>query len=115
MGRGTYEVGLPFEIVSPYQHLKQYVFSTTLEGPPSSEVELVSEYTVARVRELKAGDGMDIWLCGGGVLAGALYGEIDALILKRHPILIGTGLPLVVGDFAPRVFDLTTNTPQTAA
>ena len=43
----------------------------------------------------------------GGALAGALYGEIDALILKRHPILIGAGLPLVVGDFAPRVFDLT--------
>lgn len=46
-------------------------------------------------------------LCEGGTLAGALYGEIDALILKRHPILIGAGLPLVVGDFSPRLFDLT--------
>jgi hypothetical protein len=50
---------------------------------------------------------MDIWLCGGGILVGVLYGGIDALILKRHPILIGAGLPLVVGDFSPRVFDFT--------
>lgn len=59
------------------------------------------------MRELKAEDGMDIWLCGGGTLACALSGEIEALIMKRHPILIGAGLPLVVGDFSPRVFDLT--------
>ena len=87
--------------------LREYVFSTTLGELPGPDVELVAGDPVAKVRELKAEDGMDIWLCGGGALAGALYGEIDALILKRHPILIGDGLPLVVGDFAPRVFDLT--------
>lgn len=107
MGRKTYEVGLPHGIVSPYRQLRQYVFSTTLDGLPGPDIELVGGDPVEKVRELKAEDGMDIWLCGGGTLAGALYHEIDALILKRHPILIGAGLPLVVGDFSPRVFDLT--------
>jgi dihydrofolate reductase len=106
MGRKTYEVGLPHGIVSPYRQLRQFVISTTLDGLPGPDVELVTGDPVAKVRELKAEDGMDIWLCGGGVLAGALYDEIDALILKRHPILIGDGLPLVVGDFSPRVFGL---------
>ena len=107
MGRKTYEVGLPHGIVSPYRQLTQYVFSATLDELPGPDVELVAGDPVAKVRELKAEDGMDIWLCGGGTLAGALYEEIDALILKRHPILIGAGLPLVVGDFSPRAFDLT--------
>lgn len=107
MGRKTYEVGLPHGIVSPYRQLEQYVFSTTLEELPGPDVELVAGDPVTKIRELKAENGMDIWLCGGGRLAGTLYCEIDALVLKRHPILIGSGLPLVVGDFAPRVFDLT--------
>lgn len=104
MGRGTYEVGLPYGVVSPYRQLEQCVFSTTLGGLAASDVELVGGDPVAKVRELKAEDGMDIWLCGGGVLAGTLYDEIDALVLKRHPVLIGAGIPLVVGRFAPRLF-----------
>ena len=107
MGRKTYEVGLPHGIVSPYRQLDQYVFSATLDGLPGPDVELVSGDPVAKVRELKAEDGMDVWLCGGGTLAGVLYEEIDALILKRHPVLVGAGLPLVAGDFSPRLFDLT--------
>ena len=107
MGRRTYEVGLPHGLVNPYQQLKQYVFSSTLEELADSDVELVKGDPVAKVRELKTGDGLGIWLCGGGVLAGALYDEIDVLVLKRHPILIGAGIPLVVSDFAPRLFELT--------
>jgi dihydrofolate reductase len=107
MGRITYEVGLPHGIVSPYRQLRQYVFSTTLDELPGPDIELVAGDPVAKVRELKTGDRMDIWLCGGALLAGVLYDEIDALILKRHPILIGAGIPLVVGGYAPRIFGLT--------
>jgi dihydrofolate reductase len=104
MGRNTYEVGLPHGIVSPYRQLRQFDFSTTLDELPGPDIELVAGNPVAKVRELKAQDGMDI---GGGTLAGALYEEIDALILKRHPIVVGAGVPLVVGEFAPRIFGLT--------
>ncbi|WP_455353343.1 dihydrofolate reductase family protein [Streptomyces sp. SYSU K217416] len=68
---------------------------------------------VALVRELKKQDGMGIWLCGGGKLAAALRDEIDELIIKRHPTVIGSGVPLFDGPFtltnftpaATRTFD----------
>lgn len=107
MGRGTYEAGLPHGVTSPYRQLAQYVFSKSLRQLPSPDPTLVGGDPVATVRALKAEPGLDIWLCGGGVLAGTLYHQIDTLVIKRHPILIGAGRPLVAGRFAPRCFDLT--------
>src|SRR3712207_7214590 len=51
VGRKTYEVGLPQGIVSPYRQLRQYVFSTTLDGLPGPDVELVAGDPVARSEE----------------------------------------------------------------
>lgn len=101
MGRRTYEVGLKLGITSPYRHLEQYVVSRSLGQLPSDEPHLVTADPVKVVRELKARGGKDIWLCGGGVLAGALIGEIDELVLKRQPVLFGAGVPLVAGGFSP--------------
>ncbi|MEJ2854642.1 MULTISPECIES: dihydrofolate reductase family protein [unclassified Saccharothrix] len=96
MGRATYEVpgGLP----SPYAHLRQYVVSSTLTGTPS-DVTVISDDVVTAVRELKAESGLDIWLCGGGKLAATLASEIDKLVLKVHPIVLGRGVPLFDGEF----------------
>lgn len=43
---------------------------------------------------MKQQPGRDIWLCGGGSLASLLFQAIDELILKVHPILLGSGIPL---------------------
>ena len=42
-------------------------------------------------------------MIGGGALAGALYPEIDQLIIKLAPLTIGAGIPLFGRDavFAP--------------
>ncbi|PRY43682.1 dihydrofolate reductase family protein [Umezawaea tangerina] len=109
MGRATYEV--PGGGPSPYPHLRQYVVSTTATGTPA-EVEVISGDVLGKVRELKAEDGLGIWLCGGGKLAAALLPEIDRLVLKVNPIVLGRGIPLFDGEFpahrftpeAPRVF-----------
>ena len=40
---------------------------------------------------------MDIWLCGGGDLATTLFPEINEIILKVNPMLLGSGIPLFSG------------------
>jgi dihydrofolate reductase len=77
--------------------VKQYLFSRTLDCSPDKAVTLVQSDALEHVRELKRADGEAIWLCGGSVLAGALYaaGLIDQLILKVNPIVLGTGIPLL--------------------
>ncbi len=94
MGRDTYDVGVSAGITSPYSHLKQYVVSTTMEACPDSAVQLISDNPAGAVRRLKQQDGLDIWLCGGGGLAAALLEEIDELILKINPVVLGSGIPL---------------------
>jgi dihydrofolate reductase len=105
MGRATYEVGLTEGVTSPYPVLRQIVFSRTL--PPSDEVEVVATDPAARVTDLKRTADRDIWLCGGAKLAGALYHQIDELIIKRYPVTAGAGLPLFSGTFAPARFEVT--------
>ena len=62
---------------------------------------------LATVRELKRQPGRDIYLCGGGDLAGALLPEIDRLILKRNPVVLGDGIRLFgATEFTTRLFRL---------
>ena len=107
MGRGAYEPGLAAGTASPYHHLKQYVFSRTLAPVDDPQVEIVDTDPVELVRKLKAQEGLDIWLCGGGNLAGQLIGEIDRLIFKSYPVLAGDGIPALSGNFAPTQFTVT--------
>ncbi|MFF7446680.1 MULTISPECIES: dihydrofolate reductase family protein [unclassified Streptomyces] len=111
-GRKTYEIGLDAGLTNAYPHLRHLVFSTTMTESPDPAVELVASDPVAKVRELKQESGKDLWLIGGGELAGALYAEIDQLILKLGPLTIGTGIPLFGrrGAFDPQTWNLTDHT-----
>lgn len=104
MGRGTYEPALKEGITSPYAHLRQYVFSSTLKiDDPTIQVETGDPLEF--VRRLKAEDtGLDIYLCGGGKLAGTLLPEIDEIVLKSYPVVAGTGIPMFSGRFSPTLF-----------
>ncbi|WP_433061638.1 dihydrofolate reductase family protein [Dactylosporangium sp. CS-033363] len=62
--------------------------------------------SLALVRELKRQDGLGIWLCGGGRLAAALLPEIDELVVKQYPVVVGAGLPLFAGRYGPLPFAL---------
>ncbi|MEV8634680.1 dihydrofolate reductase family protein [Streptosporangium sp. NPDC051023] len=104
MGRGTYQPALDVGVTSPYGHLRQYVVSTTIPEIPDPEVELVTGDPAGLVRALKQEDGADIWLCGGGKLAGALLPEIDELIVKSYPVVAGSGVSAFTGAFGPTLF-----------
>lgn len=94
-GRGSYELALKEGITSPYAHLREFVASRTLGASPDPNVEIIADDVTGRVRELKAEQGgLDIYLCGGSRLAGALLDEIDELVIKSYPIVYGTGMPM---------------------
>ncbi|KAF2777627.1 Dihydrofolate reductase [Streptomyces sp. OM5714] len=42
---------------------------------------------------------MDIYLCGGSVVAGELVDEIDELVIKTYPVILGTGMPMFASAF----------------
>ncbi len=112
-GRKSYDIGLAAGVTDAYPHLRHLVFSRTLQDSPDPAVTVVSGDAATAVRELKEHDGgKDIWLVGGGELAGALLPEIDQVILKIAPVTIGSGVPLFGRqvEFDPRVWVLSGHT-----
>jgi dihydrofolate reductase len=109
MGRNTYEIGLKDGVTSPYSHMKQYLFSRSMQHSPSENVELVSENAIELVTTLKNESGQGIWLCGGANLAATLFTNhlIDRLILKVNPFLMGSGIPLFSGAIQQTALELT--------
>ncbi|NJP52467.1 dihydrofolate reductase [Streptomyces sp. SBST2-5] len=106
-GRASYDLALKEGITSPYAHLRQFVASRTLTESPDPNVEIVSDDLVGRVRELKAEDSpYDIYLCGGSRVAGQLAGEIDEMVIKTYPIVLGTGMPMFTAEFPVLEFAL---------
>ena len=78
----------------------------TSSTTPNSRAVVLQPVTVVGdavelVRELKQADGLGIWLAGGGKLAAALRDEIDELVIKRNPIVLGLGIPLFDGPSRP--------------
>ncbi|MDR7253992.1 dihydrofolate reductase [Nocardioides sp. BE266] len=104
-GRGSYDIGLAAGLLDAYPHLRHLVVSTSLAERDDLPVEVVSGDPVERVRQLKAEDGLDIWLVGGGTLAHALLPEIDRLVLKVNPSVIGDGTRLFAGPFTHARFE----------
>ena len=111
-GRKSYEIGLAAGVADAYPHLRHVVFSTTLSGAPGTDVSVVSDSPVETVRAMKAENGSDIWLVGGGDLAGSLAGEIDQIVLKLAPLTLGRGIPLLGSavDFDPQAWALVEHT-----
>ncbi|MFN3601979.1 MAG: dihydrofolate reductase family protein [Dietzia sp.] len=100
LGRATHQVAVDEGLASGYPHLRQYVVSHRPGDLPAEEgLSASDEDPVTLVRRLKAEDSpLDIWLCGGGALAGALVEEIDEFRLKVNPVVIGRGRPLIAGS-----------------
>lgn len=75
MGRSTYEFGYKFGVEagqpSPtYAHMMHYIFSDNLRFESQSEQVVVKRMDIDEVKQLKETSETDIYLCGGGKLAG---------------------------------------------
>ncbi|MFD5649459.1 MULTISPECIES: dihydrofolate reductase family protein [unclassified Streptomyces] len=104
-GRASYDLALKEGVTSPYAHLREYVASRTLTESPDPNVEIISTDLVGRVRELKAEDSaLGIYLCGGSAVAGELVDEVDELVVKTYPVVLGTGMPMFGSGFEVSAF-----------
>jgi dihydrofolate reductase len=97
LGRKTFDVskrmGAKFDTNTPH-----YVMSR--QPPPKSlppGVQFVREEVEKFVQRLRAAEGRNIWLMGGGdVIASFLdAGVIDEFVISVVPVFIGDGLPLM--------------------
>lgn len=112
MGWNTYASGIEYGVLDPYPHLEQVLFTNEhAEADVPSTIRVVGSDPVAEVQRLKAESGTGIWLCGGGKLAASLIGEIDRLVLKVNPLLLGRGRPLFDLPVGAGRFELETSTP----
>lgn len=77
--------------------MRTIVFSSTLDPEQHPEAEVVSEDAAEVLPELKAEDGKDIWLMGGGRLFRSLLDAriVDGVEVAVAPILLGEGIPLL--------------------
>ena len=99
MGRKTYEFGYQYGLQPgqpAYPHMRHYIFSNSLQFDAAHEQVRVRPPDLNVIRELKQGDGTDIYLCGGGAFAGWLLENqlIDRLKLKLNPLILGRGVRL---------------------
>ena len=73
------------------------VFSRTLRRDDHPAVRIVNTDPGEEVRQLKARQGKDIWLFGGGELFGTLLdaGQVDTVEPAIVPVLLGGGIPML--------------------
>ncbi|MGW8380820.1 dihydrofolate reductase family protein [Streptomyces sp. ODS28] len=109
-GRASYDIALRMGVTSPYAHMRQYVASRTLGDSPDPGVEIIATGLLEKVRALKAEDGdLGIYLCGGAHLAGQLLDEVDELVVKTYPVVLGSGMPMFGAEFGRVPFSLDTD------
>ena len=96
MGNNTYKQLLGFGIDFPYRGKENYVFTRNEDLKEDQNVKFISQDPVSFVREIKSGEGGDIWLIGGGELNTQLLNGklIDKLIIFVIPVVLGEGIPL---------------------
>lgn len=106
-GRKTYDFAL--EHGGDFDsRVKNYLFSRNPPRPLADGVEHVEEPLPEFARRLRAEDGKDVWMMGGGQLIASFLdaGEIDELILHVMPVMIGEGIPLLAPRHRTQPLDL---------
>ncbi|MEM9674583.1 MAG: dihydrofolate reductase family protein, partial [Bacteroidota bacterium] len=111
MGRKTYEFGYQYGLQPgqpAYPHMHHHIFSNSLVIDNLSEQVQIEKLNVSRVEEIRENATTDIYLCGGGQLAGWLLENslIDQLKIKLNPIVLGSGTKLFGSSTANENWEL---------
>ncbi|HWW22820.1 MAG TPA: dihydrofolate reductase family protein [Edaphobacter sp.] len=97
MGRRTYEAAIVRLGKVSFQGMKTFVVSRTLKQADHPEVIILSELNQGWMETLRAQNGKDIWLMGGGELFHSLLqmDAVDTVEVHIIPVLLGGGVPLL--------------------
>jgi len=126
MGSSTYEWILDHEFADkdpadwkwPYD-LPSWVFtSRELASVSDSQIEFVNgDVTAVHAKMLEAAGGRNVWIVGGGDLAGqfADAGLLDEVIVYIAPVTLGAGAPLLSRKVELRLEELGRNCDFAAA
>ncbi|HKK08179.1 MAG TPA: dihydrofolate reductase family protein [Gemmatimonadota bacterium] len=108
MGRRTFEAMGG----KAWPGLETVVFSRTLDPEDHPGVTVVSDRIEETLDELRARDGKEIWLFGGGELFRSLLelDAVDVVELAVIPVLLGGGIPLFPPPADRRLLELESNT-----
>jgi dihydrofolate reductase len=117
LGRKTYDIFAGYwpkhpeieAIATPFNTCKKYVVSHNQIDLPWDNSELVTGDVVAKLQELKAGDGPTLQVHGSGNLIQTLlqHDLVDELWLKTFPLTLGTGKKLFAEGTKPAALELT--------
>ncbi len=96
MGNNTFRQVVGFGGPFPYQDKKNFVFSKNKRTSGHEHADFITGDPALFCREIKAAEGKDIWLVGGGEINTLLMENrlIDKLIITKIPIPLGSGIPL---------------------
>lgn len=120
LGRKTYDIFASYwpkhpeiEVVAgPFNKCTKYVVSHSQIDLPWEGSELITGDVVAKLKELKAGDGPMLQVHGSGNLVQTLLKNdmVDELWLKTYPLTLGSGKKLFAEGTRPAAFKMTDST-----
>jgi dihydrofolate reductase len=124
LGRKTYELFASYwpkqdaeknPFAGPFSNAKKYVVSNTSPELSWKETELIDGDVVAKLKELKQGDGPMVQVHGSANLVQTLLKEdlVDELWLKFFPVTLGPGKRLFEDGSIPATWELTESTVTT--
>lgn len=114
LGKKTYEIFAAYwpdraEMWPGINDVTKYVVADSpMELTWANSVQITGD-VVARIKELKAGDGSVLKVIGSGNFAQTLFkhGLVDELVLMTFPVMLGAGKRLFGEDSIPAAFMLT--------
>jgi dihydrofolate reductase len=97
MGRRTFDVARTRGDLLQNLGMRIVVVSTMLNPAEHPGLTIISTRLREAVAALKAEEGKDIWLSGGGVLFRSLLdlGLVNEIAVSVFPVLLGAGIPLL--------------------
>jgi dihydrofolate reductase len=96
MGGRSYREVLNMEAIRHYKNQQIYVVTRGWTEKMTDNVDFITDNVIERIKQLRDGEGKNIWLFGGGELTAMLLAAdlVDEMQICYIPVILGEGIPL---------------------